>query len=260
MTAPRLRALVLEDEWVARNYLVELIEASGLGTVVAAVATVEQAEQALPPSPIKIELDVAFLDVQLTGPAGRRAGLTLARTLAATPGAPAVVLATAFGEHAIEAYDLGVVDYLQKPFTAERVTRCLRRVLGARQPSSSEPRLARVVARKGRSLVFLRLDEVWAFEASGRLVSVHSARGTMDMDLSLAALEAQLTGQVLRVHRNWLVNVERVLEMVRDGADNSLVVGAGGAGAPLVVPVTRERAAEVRAALLDRMTSLDPRG
>lgn len=261
--SPRLRALVLEDEWVARSYLTELVEASGLAGVVAAVATVDQARQALAAPPQGVEVDVAFLDVHLAGPAGGQAGLELARELSAMPGAPALVLATAFAEHALEAFDLGAVDYLRKPFTAERVVRCLRRVQASRSPRPTGPFLARVVARKGKSLVFLGLEEVWAFEAAGRLVTVHGERGTMDMDLSLAALEAQLAGRVLRVHRNWLVNLSKVLELTRDGAETRLTLGAPGPSAPeaprtVVVPVTRERAAEVRATLLARLSAGGP--
>jgi DNA-binding LytR/AlgR family response regulator len=247
----RARALVVDDEWTARSYLVELIEASGIGTVVAAVGTAAQALEVLQSSQEGVEVDVVFIDVQLGTDAV--AGLSLARAVAALQGGPTVVLATAYGQHALDAYEIGVADYLRKPFTAERVARCLLRV-SAQRPAPKH-RLRRVIARKGRSLVFLRLDDVWAFEAAGRLVRVHASRGIFDMDLSLAAIETQLAGHVIRVHRNWLVHIERVLELSRDGSDTTLAVGVDGPGAlaPLMVPVTRERAAEVRAALLARI-------
>jgi two-component system response regulator AlgR len=250
----RLRVLVVDDEWVARNYLTELVHASGLAEVAAAVATAGQAVEVLKPAPQGIEVDAVLLDVCLAGPGAEQAGLELARSIGGLQNPPAIVLATAFGEHALAAYELGVVDYLQKPFTAERVFRCLRRVRAARPQPPPVPALRRVVARKGKSLVFLTLSEAFAFEASGRLVCVHSARGRLDVDSSLASLESQLSGHVLRVHRNWLVNVARVLELVKDGAENFVAVGAEGPNAspPLLVPVTRERAAEVRAALLAR--------
>jgi len=252
----RLRALVVDDEWVARNYLTELVEGSKIATVVAAVATAEQALEALRPAPVGIDVDIVFVDVHLAGTGGSEAGLELAKTLKSTNQGPAVVLATAYGEHALLAYELGVVDYLRKPFTAERVERCLRRIWAARPARVCRPVMHRIVARKGKSLVFLRPDEVWAFEASERLVFVHSARGKLDMDLSLATIDALLAGQALRVHRNWLVNVARVLEFVRDGPDTHVVIGSDGTDAapPMIVPVTRERSAEIRAALLERVT------
>lgn len=257
----RLRVLVVDDEWVARNYLTELIMESGLALVVAAVATADQAREFLRSSAQRIDVDVVFLDVHLAGGGGSEAGLELARFVGTMGDPPAIVLATAFGEHALVAYELGVVDYLQKPLTLDRVVRCLRRIQAMRTSRVPVPALRRVVARKGKSLVFLRMEEVWAFEASGRLVTVHSARGELDMDSSLSSLDAQLAGHVLRVHRNWLVNIERVLEFVRDGADTHVTVGLEGSQASslLFVPVTRERVAEIREALLERMKP-GPRG
>jgi CheY-like chemotaxis protein len=64
-TASSLRALVVEDEWPARNYLVELIESSGLATVAGAVGGTEEARQALGRDPPGVRVDVAFVDVQL---------------------------------------------------------------------------------------------------------------------------------------------------------------------------------------------------
>src|SRR2546422_11146322 len=60
---PRLRALVLEDEWPARNYLVQLIEATQLAEVVGAVASVGEAREVL----AGLAVDVVFVDVQLCG-------------------------------------------------------------------------------------------------------------------------------------------------------------------------------------------------
>src|SRR5437763_8509052 len=162
MNDSRLRVLVLEDEWPARNYLVELIEATRLADVAGAVATVAQAREALAGLPV----DVVFVDVQL---AGGENGLELVQSL---PGGPAFVLATAFSQHALEAWNLGAVDYLLKPFSEERVEQCLRRIAGGRRPRGSRP--PRVVARRKKSLVFLDPSDIWAFEASDRLSFVHS--------------------------------------------------------------------------------------
>jgi DNA-binding LytR/AlgR family response regulator len=259
VTAPpaepgRLRALVVEDEWMARRYLVELLQASGRAEVVAAVATLEEAREALGPD--GVEVDVAFVDIHLGGPDGEEAGLALVRALAGQPGAPLLVLATALSGHAVEAYALGVADYLLKPFSQERVDRCLVRLSG-RRPAPNRSARARVVARSRRGLVLLDLDEVWAFEATGRLTFVHSARGRFDVDLSLAALEASLGGAVLRVHRQWLVRVDRVLTRDQEEGGET-VVQVGEAGRSVRVPVARDRRSAVRELLLAGATGLRP--
>jgi DNA-binding LytR/AlgR family response regulator len=237
----RLRALVVEDEWVARNYLVELLERAGV-EVAGAAGTAEDARAVL--CDRSSGLDVAFVDVRLEGADREDEGLEIVRAFARTPGAPLFVLATAFTEHALEAFDLGVIDYLRKPFTLERVTECVARVRSRWQPPPAPAGPSRIIVRRKRALVFLRVDEVWAFEASDRLAFVHSTRGRFDVDLSLTAVEASFGSSLLRVHRNWLVSTSHVRELEGAGSETELLVGE------VRVPVARERAQAVREALV----------
>jgi DNA-binding LytR/AlgR family response regulator len=257
----RLRALVLEDEWPARNYLVRLIEATELAEVVGAVATTGEAHEVL----ATLAVDVVFVDVQLS--CGEN-GLELIHSLLEpTDGEhdghsrngvprPSFVLATAFGQHALEAFDLGVVDYLLKPFSEERVEQCLRR-LHERRPDAG-PAPIRVVARRKRNLVFLDPAEIWAFEASERSSFVHSRQGKFDIDLSLAAIETSFGRSLLRVHRNWLVNLAYARELEREGSETTLFVGAsiGDQSQGIRVPVSRDRAQPLRNALLANATGV----
>jgi DNA-binding LytR/AlgR family response regulator len=140
----RLRTLVLEDERPARNYLVELIEATQLAEIVGAVASIDEARAIID----VLSVDVVFVDVQLS--CGEN-GLDFVRSFTRTPEGPATghgprgappplfVLATAFNRHAQQAFDLGVVDYILKPFTEKRVEECIRRLVG-RRPATGPPR------------------------------------------------------------------------------------------------------------------------
>lgn len=254
-----LRALVVEDEWPARNYLVELLETSGLAEVAGAVGSLEDARQALTTGDESgLGIDVAFVDVQIDGAGRGETGLSLVRSMSSAARAPMFVLATAFEEHALEAYELGVVDYLLKPFSEERVVKCLERLQQRRGEVPDTARPARIVARRKRSLVFLEPPEIWAFEAADRLTFVHTLHGTFDIDLSLAAVEASFGRAFVRVHRNWLVNAAHIKELERDGHETKLFVGAGvaGAGQGVHVPVARERSAAVREMLLTNAAGL----
>jgi two-component system, LytTR family, response regulator LytT len=130
----RLRALVLEDELPARRLLVRLIEETGLGEVIAAVTTVAEALRVLHSTAV----DVVFVDIRLSG---GESGLDLIHAFAGReredrvargkgPHPPYFVLATALERHALQAFALGVVDYLLKPLTEERVEHCLQRLAG----------------------------------------------------------------------------------------------------------------------------------
>ncbi len=261
----RLRTLVVEDEWPARNYLVELLQASNLAEVVGAVATSEQAREAIQTQSTGagVGIDCVFVDIQLLAQKGAETGIDLVRSLVERADAPMFVLATAFERYALEAFDLGVVDYLLKPFTEERVTQTLRR-LSDRRPAwqllgrTGAPPSGRIVARKKRSLVFLELHEIWAFETQDRLTSVHTAHGAFDIDLSLAAIEASFGRTFVRVHRQWLVNASHIKELERDADETRLFVGPalGDEKHGVRVPVARERAAAVRNALLANATGL----
>lgn len=248
-----LRALIIEDELPAREYLVELLEESKLAEVVGAVGNVDQARQALRESS-RFTVDAVFVDVRLAG-SGDASGLGLVRQFAQEPNAPMFVLATAFKEHAIEAFSLDVVDYLLKPFTAERVNECLRRLL-ARRPAMHASARARIVARHQKKLVFLEPDEVLAFEASERLTFVHTLHGKFDVDLSLSVIELSLGRTLMRVHRNWLVNTAYIKELEREGRDSRIFLGVGfGADQRGIrVPIGRDRTQAVRDLLLNGAT------
>ncbi len=221
-----MKALVVEDEWPTRNYLVKLIQGTELAEVVGAVATIDEAREALTGSPI----DVVFVDLHLAGSGDARTGLDLIRSAAESPGAPMFVIATAFEEHSLEAYKLGVVDYLLKPFTEDRVEQCF--------------------------LIFLDPREIWAFEAADRLTFVHSRQGRFDIDLTLATIEASFGRTLTRIHRNWLVNLDYVKEMERETGDVVLFIGTEVGSEGIHAPVSRDRAKVVRDLLLENATGL----
>jgi DNA-binding LytR/AlgR family response regulator len=252
MSEGLLRVLVLEDEWTTRNYLVQLVEGTQLAEVVGGVSSLDEAQEALRGSPV----DVIFVDIQLAATGDARTGLDLIRSLAGEPGAPMFVLATASLEHGLEAFELGVVDYVLKPYTEERIELCLRRLLQRRSPRPAAVR--RVVARRKRSLVFIDPEQIWAFEAADRLTFVHTPEGKFDVDLSLAAIEASLGRALFRVHRNWLVNLRHVKELGRDVGGAVVRVGTevGAEGQSISVPVSQDRAKPLRDVLLENATGL----
>jgi DNA-binding LytR/AlgR family response regulator len=176
--------------------------------------------------------------------------------MAGEPSAPMFVLATASSQHSLEAFDLGVIDYILKPFTEERVEQCLRRLLERRAPRPQTVR--RVVARRKKSLVFLDPEQIWAFEAADRLTFVHSPEGRFDIDLSLAAIEASFGRALFRVHRNWLVNLAYVKELDRDIGGATVTVGnkLGPEGRSVHAPVSQDRAKALRDVLLENATGL----
>lgn len=246
-----LRVVIVDDEPQARAFLAELLAQTERVELVGACESAAAAQQVLATTAV----DAIFIDVQLRG-ARDTGGLQLAAFVHAQHPQLAVVLATASAQHALTAFELGVVDYLHKPFTQERVEACLDRLVQRRpapappaRPATTAPKI--IAARARRDLVLLPFEEVLAFEAVDRLVHVHSDRGRFDIDLSLASVEAAHGDALLRVHRAWLVVRDRVQAIERADGEQALVLRGG-----LTVPVARDRWVAVRAALLAATTGL----
>lgn len=239
---PLPRALLVDDERPALRYLADLLSESGQAQVVATADNLTDAAAILEGEPA---IDLAFVDIEMASEAQpEQAGLTLVRRFVGRATAPVFVLATAHAQHAAEAFDLGVVDYLLKPFDLQRVVACLQKVATRRSFSPADRAPTRIVARAKDGVVFFAADEVWAFGSDNRLVLAHTATGQFDMDVSLRTIESSLAGDFLRVHRAWLVNRRHVAGMRREDGGTLLRVGS------LEVPVSRDRVAQVRAELM----------
>ena len=135
-----LRVLVVDDEAPAREELAFLLSRDELVGEVTVVGGAEEALRHLDGG----EVDVVLSDVHMPG----LDGLDLTRAVARLPGPPAVVFVTAHEEHAVEAFDLQVVDYVLKPVRAARLAAALRRATAARPAGGGAPEPGR--GRRGR--------------------------------------------------------------------------------------------------------------
>jgi two-component system LytT family response regulator len=207
-----LRALVVEDEPLARVRLRELLEPVPWLQWVGEAATVGAAQEALE----RLRPDLVFLDVQLPG----GSGLDVLR--GAEP-ETAVIFTTAYDRFAVTAFEMGALDYLLKPFGADRFARALERarpVLLSRVGSAAERgrevlgpgRLERLFVRDGGRILPLPVADIERIQACDDVVLVHSGGRTYRLAVTLGELEERLDPKVfVRVHRSHLVNLDQVL-------------------------------------------------
>lgn len=204
-TAPALRALIVDDEPLARARMITLLQRADQGVEVmaelgdagAALGWLEAHPQGA---------DVVFLDIQMPGPDGLR----LADKLRQWPHPLQVIFVTAHAEHALRAFELQACDYLTKPVRLDRLQQALARCSKLRQPreaprppsASEEPVI--VVQDRGR-VVRVPAGEVLYLKAELKYVTVRTAVSSWLVDESLAELEARLGSRFIRVHRNALV-------------------------------------------------------
>lgn len=211
---PRLRAIVVDDEPLARARLCRLLERASDVEVVAecgdgrdAIAKV----RALRP-------DLVFLDVQMP----EQGGFEVLAALG-PDAVPAIVFVTAFDAYAVRAFDAHAVDYLLKPFDAARLERALERVR-KRVSGEAAPRLAallsavaskssaeRLAITVGDRTIFVDLRQVDYLQAEGNYVAVHLSGQSHLVRETLSAMEARLAaGEFVRIHRSRIVRIDRV--------------------------------------------------
>ena len=237
--------LVVDDEAPAREELAYLL---GLDDLVEEVLTVSRAQEALRHL-AEGGIDVVLSDIHMPG----LDGLDLARAVARLVDPPAVVFVTAHEAHAVEAFDLDVVDYVLKPVRAARLAAALRRVVAAEAdggPRRSGSAGGETVAVElgGVTRFVQRSSVLWA-EAQGDYVRLHTADGSHLLRSTLSQLHERWSPDFVRVHRSLLVAVAAVRELRSDEGRYTLVVSDGAVSREL--PVARRHAREVRARLAE---------
>ena len=206
----RIRTLVADDEPIARARMLSLLRDEPDIEVIGECATGPQAISAIE----RTSPDLVFLDIQMP----QIDGLTLARTLGHAM--PAVVFVTAYDEYALGAFEVHALDYVLKPYSAERFKSALvharehlsaRRATGAQAPIERRDRL--VIKSSGR-IYFIRTRDVDWCEAAGNYVRLHVGPQTHLVRGTMAHIEAQLDhAQFVRIHRSTIVNVDRIQEL-----------------------------------------------
>lgn len=218
-----MRALIVDDEPVARRVLREELEVQEAVEVVGEAENGETAlEQISSTRP-----DIVFLDIDMPVMngfelLGRLNGGHL----------PAFVMVTAYDQHAIRAFEAGAVDYLLKPISQQRLTQALERARRiSRNPTEAAESLAtlqeiapvdktgparirKIVGKIGEEYFLLNPQEVLAFQAEGDLTWIITAKQRYLATQNLRAIELRLQNTFFRrIHRNALVNVEQIRKM-----------------------------------------------
>jgi len=212
MNAPPIRALLVDDEMLARLALRQALAAHADVAIVGEcgnAAEALQANQALAP-------DLLFLDIRMPG----MDGFKLLHQL--RPQAlPMVVFTTAYGQHALRAFDAGALDYVLKPIDQARFDQALERVRrhwqGLQAPTATPAHAAhlqRISVRVGEHIRVIAVEAIDWIRADGNYVQIH-ADGTRYLHRETLShlLDALDPARFLRIHRGVIVNVERIREL-----------------------------------------------
>ncbi len=242
------RVLVVDDEEPARRLLVEYLRAHPAWRIVAQAKNGFEALQLAK----QHQPDLLLLDVQMPKLDGFEVLGLLAPEIA-------VIFTTAFDEYAVRAFEVHAVDYLLKPFSAERLTQALARAekrLGevravaapelARSARSPGQYLERLVIRDGAEILIISVPSIDFMRGQDDYVEiVHDARSSLTQQ-TLQSLELSLDPrQFVRVHRSYLLNVSRVARIEPWGHGSKMAILHDGRS----VPISRSGETRLRTAL-----------
>jgi two-component system LytT family response regulator len=205
---PVLRALVVDDEPLARSNLLALLARDGEMQVVGQCGSGEEALAAIP----ALKPDIVFLDVQMP----ECDGFDMLERLGGAPGF-SIVFVTAYHEHALRAFEVGALEYLLKPFDDKRFAQVLERVKTRHSQTAEAPRF---IVKSGSTIEVVKQESIDWIEAADYYSTLHVAGKTHMLRRSLSDLDAQLGTQgFARIHRSAIVNLDRVrsLEVREDG-------------------------------------------
>jgi two-component system response regulator AlgR len=209
-----MKILIADDEQPARTRLRHLLQQSG--SAVEVVGEASDGDEVLEMCR-QLQPDVVLLDIRMPG----KNGLQVCKQLSAFSSPPAVILVTAYDEHALQAFDAHAIDYVLKPVHQQRLDAALRKavVFHSAQQLNTEKNNTNNNSRthltvKDRDTVYLvPITEVIYFKAEQKYVVIRTAKLELLSSESLKNLEQEFEGQFMRVHRNSLVALQYIASL-----------------------------------------------
>lgn len=195
-----IRCLVVDDEAPARALIELHLSALPEFEVVGSLANALEAFAYLQ----KHTVDLLFLDINMP----KLSGLELLKSLKSSP---KVILTTAYCEHAVEAFELEVFDYLVKPITQPRFMKAIAKFLNYRSEMPADNDDVHYFLKVGRGQVKVLLKDILYIEGLADYIKVHTSKGDYTASEKLGFMETQLPGHLFsRVHKSFIVSLNRI--------------------------------------------------
>ncbi len=237
-----MKALIIDDERLARKELNSLLEDSKEIIVVGEAINADDAYQKI----LELKPDLLFLDIQMPG----KTGFDLLEMLDSVPH---VIFTTAYDEYALKAFDVNALDYLLKPIQKERLQESIEKLIKKTtesQQDSDENLEAfklgvrdQVFVKDGDRCWFVRLSEVRLFESEGNYIKVYFEGNRPMIHKSLNALDEKLDDRAFfRASRKHIINLSWI-EKIEPWFNGGLMVQLKGGQN---VEVSRRQAARFK--------------
>lgn len=234
-----MKVLVVDDEPLARERLLRLLESEDIVTQCVSAANGEEALARLEGD----TFDLVLLDIRMPG----MNGMEVAKRLTTYTPPPAVVFCTAYDDYALEAFQVRAMSYLLKPVKPTDLSRALAQAASLNQAQMSALTGDRngpvLTLQTGRGKERVPLADLYYFRADQKYVLALCRQGERLCDLSLKQLEERWPDHLVRIHRHTLVPRHRLEKLSRDAAGGFWLRLRGVDG---VLPVSRRFARDLK--------------
>ena len=205
-----MKVLVVDDEPVARNELIYLLNKYDSNLVIAEAHDMATALAIL----LRETFDVALLDIHLRDDSG----LQLAEYINKMPKPPLLIFATAYDQYAIQAFEQDARDYLLKPYEFDRLKQAMDRVKGALSTSTIIESVTSGLLFKQQypltvedRIYLVSADDILLIEAMQGKLIIQTPDKNYEIDGSLQQWQDKLpSSQFVRVHRSYIVNINAI--------------------------------------------------
>jgi two-component system, LytTR family, response regulator len=200
-----MKALIVDDERLARNELKRLLEAFPKIQVVGEAVNAEEAMEKIE----QLNPDLLFLDIQMPG----KTGFDLLASIEGN--VPDVIFTTAYDEYALKAFEFNALDYLLKPIDANRLSEAISKVEDYQKAEVERKENVKVLTendqvfvKDGEKCWFVKLGRIRLFESMGNYVRLHFDDQKPLILKSLNALDERLDPHTFfRANRKHIINL-----------------------------------------------------
>lgn len=210
-----LKAYIVDDEPLAREELKYLLSRSGQVEILGENDFAEGALREI----AKLKPDIVFLDIELD----EENGLDLAKQLEKLNPTPAIVVATAYDEYALQAFDTNAIDYILKPFDEDRIMHTLDKLKNLQKIGKGDipvpyylqnDRHRKIAVSADEKIVLLPFAEILFIESFEGKCMIKTLKQKYKINETLVVAEKKFNqAQFLRVHRSYIVNLDQIEEI-----------------------------------------------
>ncbi|MGI6434492.1 MAG: LytR/AlgR family response regulator transcription factor [Syntrophomonadaceae bacterium] len=213
------KVLVLEDESYTLRFLEKLISEHPKVELVLGTSSSQDAVRLAG----EMAPDLAFLDIELA-PEDHLNGIDVARAINTVSPRTEFIFVTGYAKYAVDSFAVHPYDYLLKPIKRDKLMQAISGLDADRQDMNLQKGPNnRLVIKSQDSIIFINIDDIFFIEKQGKKAFIHSVGGINESNCIFNELESLLGSQFLRVHKSYVVNMDKVSQ-IKDAGNQSYAI------------------------------------